>query len=132
MRSIDRGVEGGNKVNTKQELLEKFDTRVNELRGDLGPEREGRQQEYDFGYKVQRRDELFTITDWVRIRSFLSLALDTMREETLEEVHNTLLEKNRGIGKEVLMVLDRLKTQSKEVKDEQFMRDRAAEAEDVL
>ena len=48
-----------------------FDEYVNEIRRDLGPDREGKQAIYYFGCKDQIGNELFTIPDWGNIKRFI-------------------------------------------------------------
>lgn len=44
-----------------------FDKKVNELRQDQGTE-----EIKEFGYKLKRKDEVFTVTDWEHIKNFIS------------------------------------------------------------
>lgn len=60
-----------NITKTIKESLEEFDKNVNELRRDFGPEIEGKENIYLFGYKEQRENEFFTVPDWGNIKSHL-------------------------------------------------------------
>lgn len=43
---------------------------------------------YEFGYKVLREDEVFTVVDWANIEKFLTKIHDAAVEETLDYILN--------------------------------------------
>ena len=70
----------------KQHLIQEFDKYVKELKQLDYPYRDGDTETVYFGYKTNRNNEIFTVTDWGNVRKFVEKVYASAKREVIEEV----------------------------------------------
>lgn len=85
-----------------------FDNYVNELRRDRGPDEEGKQATYYFGYKGIIGNELFNVVDFGNIKTFIKSLLHQQRKEIKERIGKRKRYRFVGQGRKDFVILDEI------------------------
>lgn len=74
----------------QQHLIQEFDKYVKELKQLDYPYRDGDTETVYFGYKTNRNNEIFTVTDWGNVRKFVEKVYTSAKQEVIEEVEKKI------------------------------------------
>lgn len=85
-----------------KEIEAKFDEKVKELK-DLFPNEGQESKIVDFGYKVRKNNEFFSVVDWGNIKSFIYSALDKAVQAERERIWNFVESESGKSGRKEIL-----------------------------